>query len=108
MIKSDFENCVLAALDKFITDYHTFTRIRLFCDYLWNEIEKTNCKNDLQADYKKAKTLFFKNNSRFLHFSQIMFAGSIIDTMWECIEQIREESINNEENKRDTNTTEPQ
>lgn len=40
MIKSEFENCVLAALDKFITDYHTFIRIRLFCDYLWEEIKK--------------------------------------------------------------------
>lgn len=54
MIKSDFERCVLAAQKKYITDYQTFIRVRLFCDYLWEEIKK------------------------------------------------------NEENKRDTNTTEPQ
>lgn len=40
MIKSDFEKCVNTALDKFVTDYHTFTRLMLFCDYLWREIEE--------------------------------------------------------------------
>lgn len=40
MIKSDFEKYVSKALDKFITDYHTFTRIMLFCDYLWAVISE--------------------------------------------------------------------
>lgn len=40
MIKSDFEKYVNAAMDKIKTDYHTFTRIMLFCDYLWSEISK--------------------------------------------------------------------
>lgn len=40
MIKSDFEKYVGKVLDKFVTDYHTFTRIILFCDYLWREISK--------------------------------------------------------------------
>lgn len=40
MTESKFESYVLKALDKFITDYHTFTRIRLFCDYLWQEISE--------------------------------------------------------------------
>ena len=46
MIKSEFESYVNKALDKFITDYHTFIRIQLFCDYLWREIEgNSNEKN---------------------------------------------------------------
>lgn len=45
MIKSEFESYVSKALDKFITDYHTFTRIMLFCDYLWREISEGN-END--------------------------------------------------------------
>ena len=45
MTENEFENYVLNALDKFITDYHTFIRIRLFCDYLWNEISEGN-END--------------------------------------------------------------
>ena len=40
MIRSDFEKYVQRGLDKFVTDYHTFTRIMLFCDYLWREISK--------------------------------------------------------------------
>lgn len=40
MIKSDFEKYVSKALDKFVTDYHNFTRIMLFCDYLWAVIEE--------------------------------------------------------------------
>lgn len=40
MIKSDFEKYVSKALDKFVTDYHSFTRIMLFCDYLWAVIEE--------------------------------------------------------------------
>ena len=44
-----------------------------------------------KEDYEIAKKLFFKNNRRFLHFSQILFVGIVIDTMWECIERVREE-----------------
>ena len=40
MKKSDFEKYVQRVLDKFVTDYYTFTRIMLFCDYLWREIEE--------------------------------------------------------------------
>ena len=40
MTKSEFESYVSKALDKFITNYHTFTRIMLFCDYLWAVIEE--------------------------------------------------------------------
>lgn len=43
-----------------------------------------------EDEYKRAKALFFKNNNLRLHFSEIIFAGRIIDTMWECIERIRE------------------
>ena len=40
MIKSEFEKYVCKAMDKFVTDYHTFTRIMLFCDYLWAVISE--------------------------------------------------------------------
>lgn len=43
-----------------------------------------------EDEYKRAKALFFKNNRHFFHFSEIMLAGRIIDTMWECIEHVRE------------------
>ena len=43
-----------------------------------------------EDEYKRAKSLFFKNNKHFLHFSEILWAGRIIDTMWECIEHVRE------------------
>ena len=53
MIKSDFEKCVSAALDQFVTDYHTFTRIMLFCDYLWREVEKNNEKNERDINFNR-------------------------------------------------------
>lgn len=59
MIKSEFEKYVNVAMDKIKTDYHTFTRIMLFCDYLWAVISE-------------------------------------------------DQEVQDEENKRDTNTTEPQ
>ena len=40
MTKSEFDNYVFKVLDNFITDYHTFNRIMLFCDYLWQEISE--------------------------------------------------------------------
>jgi len=43
-----------------------------------------------EDEYKRAKALFFKNNRYLFHFSEIMLAGRIIDTMWECIEHVRE------------------
>lgn len=43
-----------------------------------------------EDEYKRAKALFFKNNKQFLHFSEILWAGRIIDTMWKCIEHVRE------------------
>lgn len=43
-----------------------------------------------EDEYKRAKSLFFKNNRQFLHFSEIILVDRIIDTMWECIEHVRE------------------
>ena len=43
MTKSEFDNYVNKALDRLNpVDYHTFTKIKLFCDYLWREIEESN------------------------------------------------------------------
>lgn len=42
MTKSEFEKCVNVAIDKIKTDYHTFTRIMLFCDYLWQVMSEGN------------------------------------------------------------------
>lgn len=47
MTKSEFDKCVSIVSDKCILDYHTYTKIMLFCDYLWREIEgNINEKNE--------------------------------------------------------------
>lgn len=46
MTKSEFESYVSKALDKFMVDYHAFTRIMLFCDYLWREIEDQEAQDE--------------------------------------------------------------
>ncbi len=48
--KSRFESYVNKALDRFITDYHTFIRIKLFCDYLWQEISEGNINEENERD----------------------------------------------------------
>lgn len=54
MIKSEFDSYVSKALDNILTDYHTFTKIMLFCDYLWREIEgNTNDKRTSTRNSEK-------------------------------------------------------
>jgi len=53
MTKSDFEKCVNDAMDKIKTDYHTFTRIMLFCDYLWQVMSEGN-ENDKRTSTRNS------------------------------------------------------
>ena len=98
MTKNEFYKVVTDIINNSNLDVVQHYTICLFSDKLWSKISEL--QNDIQqAEYKKAKKLFFKKNKLFLHFSQIMFVGSVIDTMWECIEQVREESLKDEKNK---------
>lgn len=40
--KEDFEVFVNRALDRMSNDYHTFTKIMLFCNYLWQVMSEGN------------------------------------------------------------------
>lgn len=50
MTKSEFEKFVNVAIDKIKTDYHTFTRIMLFCDYLWQVMSEGNENEENKRD----------------------------------------------------------